>query len=167
MPSLIDPSKSNSVVNVAANYLKLPAQETYGVGEVYSNFGTRQLRFIQIKATQANGSTAVDFTKDNGTSGGTGFTVEGTGYRATNSVFSKAIRALQLVGEIYYISVPNSVGFVVAVTEDTLNDSDANSNVPGTLDSAAYGDVEAAITAALAFGGTSATTVTGYTIAAA
>jgi len=163
MPSLIGSAYSQATTN----YLKMPAQQSYGVGAVYSNFGTRQLRFIQIKATQTNGSTAVDFTYDTGVTTGTAYTTEGTGYRAANSAFSKAVRALQIVGEIYYISVPNATGFVVAVSEDTLNDSDANSNLPGTLDSAAYGDLEAAIVAALAFAGTSSATVTGYTIAAA
>ena len=167
MPSLIDPSLAKGNVNVAANYLKMPAQGTYGVGTVYTNFATRQLRFLQVVATVADGATAVNFLKDSGLVGGTAYTVEGTGYRAANSVFSKVVRAVQLVGEVYFISAPNATGFVIAVAEDTVNDSQVGSNDAGTLDSAAYGDLEAAIVAALAFGGTSSATVTGYTIAAA
>ena len=61
MPSLIDPSKSSGQVNVAANYLKMPAQGTYGVGTVYTNFATRQLRFVTVAATK-NASATLDST---------------------------------------------------------------------------------------------------------
>lgn len=149
MPSLLG-------TTVAANYGAMTPQQTYGVGTIYSNFGTRQLRFVQVVATAANGSTAVRFDKNDGTSGGS------ADYKDPQSVFSKAIRSLQTVGEIYYINVPNSTGFVVAVAEDTLNDSDTSSNVPG-----GYGDLEAAVVAACGFGGSSTCTVTAFTIAAA
>lgn len=162
MPSLIDPSKSSGQVNVAANYLKMPAQGTYGVGTVYTNFATRQLRFVKVTATQTG--TAVDFTKDTGLSGGTAYTVEGTGYRAAGSVFSNAVRAIQLVGEVYFISEPNATGFVIAVAEDTVNDSDANTNEP-----TGYGDVEAAIKSGLEKSGLTTVVVAAstFTIAAA
>jgi hypothetical protein len=160
MPSLIDPSKANGVVNVAANYLKMPAHGTYGVGTVYTNFATRQLRFVKVIATQ--NATAVDFTKDTGLAGGTAYTVEGTGYRAAGSVFSNAVRAIQLVGEVYFISEPNATGFVIAVAEDTVNDSDVGSNDP-----TGYGDVEAAIKAGLEKSGLTVVVVTASTFALA
>jgi len=156
MPSLIDPSKSNGTVNVAANYLRMPAQGTYGVGTVYTNFATRQLRFVKIVATQQ--ATAVLFPKDTGLSGGTAYTVENTGYRATNSVFSNAVRAVQLVGEVYFISEPNDTGFIIAVAEDTVNDSDVGSNDP-----TGYGDLEAAIKAGLEKSGLTTVVVTAST----
>lgn len=166
MPSLIDPSKSSGQVNVAANYLKMPAQGTYGVGTVYTNFATRQLRFVQIVATSvvSGSATAVVFDKDTGLAGGTAYSTEGTGYRAAGSVFSNAVRAVQLVGEVYFISTPNSTGFVIAVAEDTVNDSDANTNEP-----TGYGDLEAAIKSGLEKSGltTAVVTASTYTIAAA
>lgn len=131
MPSLFG-------TTVAANYGKMTPQQTYGVGTIYSNFGTRQLRFVQITAVAANGSTAVNFS---------------TNYTNPLSSFSVAIRAIQSVAEIYYINIPNATGFVIAIAEDTANDSNTNSNTPG-----GYGDLEAAVTAALALGGSSATT---------
>ena len=163
MPSLFG-ADAGSGVNVAANYGRMVPQQTYGVGEVYSNFGTRQLRFIQISAV--NNSTAVLFTKDNGLSGGNGYTTVGTGYQASNSVFSTVIRALQTVAEIYYVSAPNTVGFVVAVAYDTANDSDANSNNEG----GSWGDLTAIVVDALKAAGLTtapAATVAAFTIAAA
>ena len=140
MPSLIG-------TNVTTNYLRMPAQHQYGVGEIYSNFGTRQLRLLKVTAvTGATGSTtAVDFSAT---------------YTASNSTFSKAIRALQTGAEIYQIWVPGTAGFLVAVSEDTINDSDSNSNVA----SSSYGDLEAAITAAVATGTGAATVITALTV---
>lgn len=147
MPSLLG-------TTVAANYGAMTPQQTYGVGTIYSNFGTRQLRFVQVTAVTGNtGSTsAVNFS---------------TNYQSALSAFAVAVRALQTAGEVYYINVPNSTGFVIAVAEDTLNDSDTSSNVPG-----GYGDIEAAVLAALDAGsfttGTGkAVTATAFTIAAA
>jgi hypothetical protein len=157
MPSLIGSAYSKATTN----YLKMPAQHTYGIGTVYSNFATRQLRFVKIVAT-TDGSAAVDFTKDTGLAGGTAFTTEGTGYRASASVFSNAVRAVQIVGEVYFISEPNATGFVIAVAEDTVNDSDANSNLPS-----GYGDLEDAIKAAFPSAWSGATvTASTYVIAA-
>lgn len=145
MPSLIG-------TNVTTNYLRMPAQHQYGVGEIYSNFGTRQLRLLRVTAvTGASGSTsAVDFA---------------TGYQLAASKFSLAIRALQTGAEIYQIWVPGTSGFLVAVSEDTLNDSDSSSNVAGgPVSTTTYTDLEAAITAAVATGTGAATTITALTV---
>jgi hypothetical protein len=142
MPSLLG-------TQVALNYGKMTAQQTYGVGTVYSNFGTRQLRFVQIVAT-TDGSSAVNFSTNYNTS--------------SLSNFAVAVRALQVAAEIYYINIPNSTGFVVAISEDTVNDSDSDTNVPG-----GYGDLEKAVADALKANGASAPTCTAtlFTIAAA
>ena len=149
MPSLIDPSLTHSTVDVAANYGKMTAQQTYGTGTIYSNFGTRQLRFIQLSAVTGNtGSTAaVNFS---------------TNYLDSFSDFSKAIRAIQTVAEIYYINVPNSTGFVIAVAEDTINDSDS-----GNLEGGSYGDLETAVMDACTTGTGKTATAAVFTIAAA
>jgi hypothetical protein len=145
MPSLIG-------TNVTTNYLKMPAQHTYGVGEIYSNFGTRQLRLLRVTAvTGATGSTtAVDFSAN---------------YTASASKFALAVRALQTGAEIYQIWVPGTSGFLVAVSEDTLNDSDTSGNTAGgPVSTATYGDLEAAITAAVATGTGAATVITALTV---
>ena len=119
MPSLFN-------TTVAANYGKMTAQQTYGVGQAFTNFATRQLRLIKI--TAVDDGSAVDFT-DTG---------------AANSKFSVAVKALQTVAEVYAILTPGTAGFLALVAEDTINDSNTGSNVPG-----GYGDVAAVIVEAL------------------
>jgi hypothetical protein len=154
MPSLISSdllvTGGNSLATT--NYLKMTPQHTYGVGQVYSNFGTRQLRLLKITAvTGASGSTtAVDFSVN---------------YQSAASKFALAVRALQVGAEIYQIWVPGTTGFLVAVSEDTINDSDTSGNTAGgPVSGASYGDLEAAITAAVATGTGAATTITALTV---
>lgn len=154
MPSLIGSdllvTGGNSLATT--NYLKMTPQHTYGVGQIYSNFGTRQLRLLKITAvTGPSGSTsAVDFSVN---------------YQSAASKFALAVRALQTGAEIYQIWVPGSAGFLVAVSEDTINDSDSSSNVAGgPVSTTTYTDLEAAITAAVATGTGAATTITALTV---
>jgi hypothetical protein len=133
MPSLLN-------TTVAANYGKMTAQQTYGVGQAFTNFATRQLRLVKIVATGSDGSTAVNFTDASA---------------GALSDFAKAVRALQIVAEVYAIFTPGTAGFMALIAEDTVNDSNADTNVPG-----GYGDLEAAIVAALAKGGSATATVT-------
>ena len=137
MPSLLG-------TTVAANYGRMTAQTTYGTGNTYSNFGTRNLRFV--KAVVSGGS-ANDLTK--GADGSTG------SYTDALSPFSKSVRALQAFGEIYFLGVPSSTAFVFAVSDDTLNDADS-----GNTSNAGYGFVEAAIAAAIGSGTVTVTTLT-------
>ena len=107
MPSLID---NGDQIDVAANYRKMTPQQTYGVGEFYSNFGTRQLAWFKIELANLNNA-------DN--------------YTNADSVFAKAVRGLQIATEVYFISKPVSTTtdyFVVAVAYDTTPD---NSNDGG------------------------------------
>jgi len=94
---------------VAANYGKMTAQQTYGTDNNFSNFGTRNLRFLKVTAT-TDGSTAVNFSTTT-VSSYTGFTY-----------FSGAVRTLQTIGELYLVGPGGSVGFLVAVSGDTLAD---------------------------------------------
>ena len=106
---------------VAANYNKVSAT---------SALGTRSLRFIKVTAVHNSG--AVDFSKA---------ILAGTGsYTAADSLWAKATRALQGTAEVYIYFTPGTAGFMVAVADDTVNDSDTSSNLPG-----GYGDTEAAI----------------------
>jgi len=102
MPSLLG-------TTVAANYGKMTAQQTYGTDNNFSNFGTRNLRFLKVAAT-TDGSTAIDFSSTS-VSTITGFTD-----------FAAAVRTLQTIGELYLVGPGGSAGFLVAVSGDTLAD---------------------------------------------
>jgi hypothetical protein len=77
MPSLLN-------TTVAANYLAMPAQQTYGTangGNVYSNFGTRNLRFLKI--TLGGGWAASTTLSLTGSVSGTTLTVTAVGTPAS------------------------------------------------------------------------------------
>ena len=121
-------------------------QQTYGVGQAFTQFATRQLRMIKVIAVGSDGSTAVDFTDASATA---------------NSDFSKAVRALQTCAEVYTIFTPGTGGFLALVAEDTINDATANTRATQAVSSAlTYAALEAVILASLAKGGSSAVTVT-------
>ena len=143
MPSLIG-ADAGSGVNVAANYGRMTSQQTYGIGQAFTNFATRQLRLIKVTATASNGSTAVDFTDASA---------------AAYSDFSKAVRAVQGYAEVYAIFTPGTAGFLALVAEDTINDQ-TSGNVADRTSTTGYGVLEAAIKAALAKGGSATATVT-------
>ena len=130
MPSLLG-------TTVAANYGRMTEQQTYATGTIYSNFGTRQLRFV--KAVVSGGSNNDLRYADGATSS--------TSYKDSLSLFSKAVRALQVGVELYFVGTPSASAFVFAISEDTVNDSDTSSNTPG-----GYGDLEAAVAAAIGSG---------------
>jgi len=118
----------------AANWLKTSPS---------TQFGTRQLTFLKIVATESNGSTAVDFSATS---------------TASNSDFSIAVRTVQNFNEIYAVGTPDAVGFIVVIADDTKNGADSG-NTQGT----GHGLLEAALVAALANGGSSTATVTELT----
>jgi hypothetical protein len=139
MPSLLS-------TTVAANYGRMTNQQTYGVGQAFTQFATRQLRMIKVIAVGSDGSTAVDFTDASATA---------------NSDFSKSVRALQTCAEVYTIFTPGTAGFLALVAEDTINDATANTRATQAVSSAlTYAVLEAVILASLAKGGSSAVTVT-------
>ena len=125
MPSLLG-------TTVTTNYLKAAPS---------TQFGTRELTFLKITAvTGTSGSTsAVDFS---------------TTYTASNSTFSKAVRAIQNFNELYAVGTPDSTGFIVVIADDTKNGADSG-NTQGT----GHGLLEAALVAALAKGGSATATV--------
>ena len=145
MPSLLG-------TTVAANYGTMKSPESYTVDGSnvrtytgpFTQFGTRQLKFLKVVATESNGSSAVDFSST---------------YTAANSDFSVAVRTIQTVAEIYAVGTPDSTGFIVVVAADTANGAEANSNVQATT----YGALEAALVTALANGGSSTATVSELT----
>lgn len=88
------PSVSSTV---SANYLKAASN--------YSNFGTRQLVFINVDVADIETNPA-----------------------DPDSVFSKSIRAMQQIGELYYVGIPSAAGVTFIVSADTyVNSTDNNS----------------------------------------
>ena len=85
---------------VTANYGKMTAQQTYGTDNNFSNFGTRNLRFLKVTAT-TDGTTAIDFSATS-VSTLSGFTD-----------FAAAVRTLQTIGEIYLVGPGGSAGFLL------------------------------------------------------
>ena len=139
MPSLLG-------TTVAANYGRMTDQQTYATGTIYSNFGTRQLRFV--KAVVSGGSNNDLRYADGATNT--------TSYKDALSLFSKAVRALQTGAEIYFVGTPSASAFVFAISEDTVNDSDTTDNI----ENAGYGDLEAAIASAIGSGTVTLSTLT-------
>jgi hypothetical protein len=122
---------------VAANYNKSAAS---------SALGTRSLRFFKVTAVHS--AAPVDFGKATLAAAGV--------YTASESIWNSAIRALQGFVEVYIYFVPGTAGFMVAVADDTAQDSDAGTNAAG-----GYGDIEAAIKDACAIDTSVTCTVVG------
>lgn len=100
---------------VAQNYGKMVPQHTYGAqGTNYTNFGTRNLRFIRVTLSGTNVGNN-DLTK--GADGATG------AYSDALSLFSVAVRALQTTVEVWGVFTPDATSFVAVVSDDTANDS--------------------------------------------
>lgn len=130
MPSLFDPGKSNGLVNVAANYGKMTAQQTYGTGINFTNFGTRNLRIIKVSVSGTN------LLYQNGTDSTLGT------YQASLSKFALAVRALQTCAEIYAVFTPDASNFLALVSDDTANDSEDGTNAVAASGGAIWGDAE-------------------------
>jgi len=147
MPSLIGSTGSDgtTATGVAANYLKMSPQDTYATGAEFSNFGTRSLRLLKVVTTGGTN----DLTK--GADGATGT------YKDQNSVFARAVRALQTMGEVYLVGEPDGTSFMALVSGDTVNDAAVNSNVAGT----GYNALEAVINSSLNASGSCTVTATG------
>jgi hypothetical protein len=152
MPSLLG-------TYVTANYGRMTAQQTYAVGEPFTNFGTRQLQIIKVLVSGSN----TDFTTANGQTGS---------YADSNSLFSAAIRALQQFGEVYAVYTPVATGFIAVVAFDTANTADSGNGPSAKTqnlapDFTANGLIEGSIKAAVdsIASTTSTITVTAPTIA--
>lgn len=130
MPSLLG-------TTVTANYLKTSPS---------TNFGTRQLRIININAGTA-GDSDIDLTRQAYiVTGATTGTFTGT-YADSDSYYSAAVRAVQTVAEIYAIGQPTATDFVAVIAYDTGNDSGTGSNA--NVQDKSWTDLESAITDAL------------------
>jgi hypothetical protein len=151
MPSLF---QTVNGVSVAANYGRMVPQQTYGVGESLTNFGTRQLAVISVTI----GGTAADVRYQDGATSSLSFNL-------SNSVYSAAVRTLQSFGEIYAVYSPVATGFIAIVALDTLNSSESGNGVTTGQIATTYGLAEAAIAAAVNGAKASATKDSTCTIA--
>ena len=146
MPSLLSST-------VAANYGRMVPQQTYGVGEGQTNFGTRQLSVISVTI----GGTAADVRYQDGATSSLSFNL-------SNSVFSAAVRTLQSFGEVYAVYSPVATGFIAIMALDTLNSSESANGVGGQI-ATTFGLAEAAIATAVDAAKASATKNSTCTIA--
>jgi hypothetical protein len=138
MPSLL-------TTDVAANYGRMTAQDSYSTGPAFSNFGTRSLRLLKVVTTGGTNNLTL------GSDGATG------AYTDANSVFSRCVRAIQTMAEVYVVGVPDATSFLILVTGDTVNDASVGSNVANTT----YNALEAVIGASMNTGGSATVTATG------
>jgi hypothetical protein len=134
-----------TATGVAANYLRMPAQDQYATGAEYSNFGTRSLRLLKVVTSGGTN----DLTK--GADGANG------SYKDTNSVFGRCVRALQTMGEVYLVGQPDATTFLVLVSADTVNDASVGSNTANTT----YNAMETVIAASMNASGAATVTATG------
>jgi hypothetical protein len=151
MPSLIG-------TTVATNYLKLPAQNTYGDGSLYSNFGTRSLVAIKINKSTAGSSS--DLTK--GSDGATG------AFTDTNSLLSRVIRTVQAYAEIYYVGAPDASNVIMLISGDTMNSAAVSGHTQVTTSGFASlaADIATAVNSSGASGTAFTITQSGSTTAA-
>ena len=109
-----------------------------------STLGTPPLAFVKVASVAANGSTVIDYSAE-----------------TANSNFYKAVNALMGYAEPYWMD-GGTAGFIVAYNTTTANSGSA---ATPSLPDGSWGAAEAAITAALALGGSSATTITAVDLA--
>ena len=77
-----------------------------------TRFSTRQLQFFEVTLSGVE-----------------------TGFDATDSLFSKAVRGVQVAAEVYAIGIPSSNKFMVVVADDTANNG-ADSDIDGEYSNA-------------------------------
>jgi len=118
MPSLVG-------TTVAANYNRAVIYHpgtSVAAATPYSQFGTREL--VLLKATASGGTPFATATAAD-----------------AGSDYAMAIRALQVVAEVFYVQRVSDTVIAFLVAADTINSADANSNVQ----SGGYGVLEAAL----------------------
>ena len=73
-----------------------------------TRFSTRQLAFVEIEVTGCH-----------------------TNYNATDSLYSRAIRGVQAVAEVYAVGLPATNKFMVVIAQDTDGADDNNEGLDG------------------------------------
>ena len=104
-----------------------------------TQFGTRELSVIKVLVGGTNESMIL-------VDGSTGDVGGIAGHTYTNSLFSAAVRNLQIFGELYAVYTPVATGFIAVIATDTANGSEAAT--PNT-NATTFGSAEASIKAAI------------------
>ena len=104
-----------------------------------SQFGTRELSVIKVLVGGTNASMIL---VDGSTADAGGV----VGHTMSNSLFSAAVRNLQIFAEVYAVFTPVATGFMAIIATDTANGSEvATPNTNATT----FGSAEASIKAAI------------------
>ena len=104
-----------------------------------TQFGTRELSVIKVLVSGTNASMIL---VDGSTADAGGV----VGHTMTNSLFSAAVRNLQIFAEVYAVFTPVATGFMAIIATDTANGSEvATPNTNATT----FGSAEASIKAAI------------------
>jgi hypothetical protein len=144
MPSLLG-------TQVAANYGRMVAQDTYATGADFSAFGTRPMKLLNITLSGgANNSMILQdgSTADASLTSALGFIPSLAGWKQPNSLFSRIIRVVQTFGEIYVVGQPNATDVLLLVSADTFNG--AESGTTQNTQANTFGGLETAIAAEVA-----------------
>ena len=104
-----------------------------------TQIGTRELSVIKVLVGGTNASMIL-------VDGSTGDVGGIPGHTYTNSLFSAAVRNLQIFGELYAVYTPVATGFIAIVATDTLNGSEV---ATPNLNATTFGSAEASIKAAI------------------
>jgi len=117
-----------------------------------TQFGTRELSVLKVLVGGTNASMIL-------VDGSTGDVGGIPGHTYTNSLFSAAVRNLQIFGEVYAVYTPVATGFIAIVATDTLNSSESGNGTNPIATT--FGLAEASIKAAIqAINGQTDATVT-------
>ena len=117
-----------------------------------TQFGTRELSVVKVLVGGTNASMILV----NGSTGDVGGI---PGHTYSNSLFSAAVRNLQIFGEVYAVYTPVATGFMAVVATDTLNSSESGNGTNPIATT--FGLAEASIKAAIqAINGQTDATVT-------
>jgi hypothetical protein len=104
-----------------------------------TQFGTRELSVIKVLVGGTNASMIL---VDGSTADAGGV----VGHTMSNSLFSAAVRNLQIFAEVYAVFTPVATGFMAIIATDTANGSEvATPNTNATT----FGSAEASIKAAI------------------
>lgn len=93
-----------------------------------TRFSTRQLQFFEVALSGVE-----------------------TGFDATDSLFSQAVRGVQVAAEVYAIGIPSSNKFMIVVADDTANNG-ADSDIDGEYSNAKGQTIAEAINASITSG---------------
>lgn len=112
---------------VGANSRKVLGDGTSGAGP-FTRFGTRQLQAIKVVSATVNFSTS---------------------YTATNSNFSKAIRAIQDRAEVFYAGIPGNTATGFTVLISSVNSDSGDGYGAASTDDGTYDNLEEAVDVAV------------------